>query len=57
MILFIIIYFQNCDEIGMSFDELFLDKLIFYRNYFQVISLPDEYKVDHENPKQLFSYG
>jgi hypothetical protein len=57
IILLRIVYFRNFDETDTFYDELFLDKRIFYQNYFQEISRPDEYKVDHENPKQLFSYG
>jgi hypothetical protein len=56
IILLRIVYFRNFDKIDTFYDELFLDKRIFYRNYFQEILLPDEYKVDHGNPKQLFSY-
>lgn len=52
----VVIYFQNIDEIDMFFDELSLDRQIFYPNYFPKISLQDECIVDHENPKQLFSF-
>jgi len=49
-------YFQNFDEINKFFDGLFLYKLRSYRNCFRELLHRDEYKVDHENPTQLFSF-